>query len=532
MLPSGAVFFILIVAILLASALAWGVASLYRRRMTILMRGGRLPPINPVAESGPGRFSERSGCTSSTKEEPRADYDTNRRAMRRLTIALAGQSLLVALTQAALALVFIYDGQGFSLNRLLVLSLIYAWPMVLAWGLSRRWSWLRVLGAVALYMLVMLALVMARSTAAQTFASVSGWLLSQVAVPMSITLLIGASGRIRAVAPYLLPPTLLMIGASVLALQIMAQEAQQPAPWAIDLVETIGAYPTLLVVATGPWLILAWPIYKIGRWLADAYRRKRFSDLSYLIGTYWFLILFTSAVPAMESVGVVAFLEPLAWLWLPITQHWLRPYLNSSLERPGRPPTLLVLRVFQNDAQVERLFDQVIERWRLTGNTVLIAGSDLISRTLDPDDLFVYLNGSLAERFITSPAQVPERIAAFDWQVDPDGRYRINECYCHDTTWKSALDELVAYADVVLMDLRGFRAENQGCRYELRALSDACQAGRLSWAVILQDQHTDRSVAEAELHSDVRKHFHWLTTQHMSNAMASSVLASLLGPEH
>jgi hypothetical protein len=49
------------------------------------------------------------------------------------------------------------------------------------------------------------------------------------------------------------------------------------------------------------------------------------------------------------------------------------------------------------------MFDRVIERWRLTGNTVLIAGTDLISRTLDPDDLFTFLNGRLGERFIASP---------------------------------------------------------------------------------------------------------------------------------
>ena len=65
---------------------------------------------------------------------------------------------------------------------------------------------------------------------------------------------------------------------------------------------------------------------------------------------------------------------------------------------PGRPPTLLVLRVFQRDAQVQALFDDVVERWRLTGNTVLIAGTDLVERTLDAGDLFTFVDGRLGER--------------------------------------------------------------------------------------------------------------------------------------
>ena len=530
MLPSGAVFFILIIAVLLASGLAWGVAGLYRRRMKILMRGGTTPAEVETAEDATIRDNSTARDRASVKGLARkVSYETNRQATRRLILALGGQSLLVALTQSAIALLFIYGAPGISLNRLLVLGVIYAWPMVLAWGLARRWSWRRIVGAVGLYMLVMLILVLVRSTESQSIASVGGWLFSQVAVPMSITLLIGASGRIRAVAPYLLPPTLLLSGASVVSLQIMASDAQHLLPGVVDMVGVIGAYPTLFIFTFGPWFILAWPIFKLGRWLADAYRRKRFSDLSYLIGIYWFLILFTSALPAMESIGVLAFAQLLAWLWLPISARWLRPHLNAPQPRASRPPTLLVLRVFQRDAQVERLFDQVVERWRLTGNTVLIAGTDLISRTLDPDDLFAYLNGSLADRFIARSSEVSARIAGFDWQTDPDGRYRINECYCFDTTWTAALDELVAHADVVLMDLRGFHAENQGCRHELRVLSDACLNDRLRRVVVLHDDSTARPTADSEVHPDVRERFHWLATPHMNNATATRVLVSLFG---
>ncbi len=515
MIPSGAVFFILITAVLLAAALAWVLAALYQRRMLALMNSGTAPEPAAGVVGIPAPQVARAGTWGTG-----VDLTANRRATIRLMLSLGAISLLIALTQSWLALLFVYDEGKFSLNRLLVLGAIYAWPMVLAWGLARRWSWLRILIGIALYLLAMLVLVMIRSTEAQTLTSVSGWLFSQVAIPMTITLLIGASGRIRAVAPYLLPPTLMLTFSSVLALQVLTQSVNDPAPWVIRLVETLGAYPTLLLFAFVPWLVLAWPVIKLGKWLASAYRAKLFSDLSYLIGIYWFLILFASALPAMESVGWVAFVQLLAWLWLPAFQHGLR----GPLTPPPGPPTLLVLRVFQRDAQVERLFDQVIERWRLTGNTVLIAGTDLLTRTLDADDLFVYLNGALAERFIASPAQLLERIEGFDWLADPDGRYRINECYCFDSTWQTALLALVTRADVVLMDLRGFRAENRGCRHELGVLASAAHLRRV---LVLHDRETARAVAESDIDPDTGGRFQWLSADRLDGAMTDRVLAAL-----
>ncbi|MBK9027200.1 MAG: hypothetical protein IPN98_04800 [Propionivibrio sp.] len=520
MIPSGAVFFILISAVLLAAALAWVVAALYQRGMLALMRGG-VPPATAMTGGNQSTLNLAAHHEPVTAAETnKADLGTNRHASVRLMLVLSGISLLIALTQSYLALFFIYQEGELSLNRVLLLGAIYAWPMVLAWGLARRWSWLRVLGGVILYMLVMLVLVMARSTEAQNLASASGWLGSQVAIPMTIIFLIGASGRIRAVAPYLLAPSVLLTGSSVLTLQVMAQSAQNPAPWVIGLVGTLGAYPTLLLFALGPWLILAWPVFSFGKWLANAYRSKRFSDLIYLIATYWFVILFASALPAMESVGWLAFVQVPALLWLRLVLFCLRGHLKPRLS----PPTLLVLRVFQRDAQVERLFDQVIERWRLSGNTVLIAGTDLLSRTLDPDDLFVYLNGTLAERFIANPAQIGERIAGFDWQPDPDGRYRINECYCFDSTWQSALHALVARADVVLMDLRGFRMENRGCRYELGVLAGDSRLRRI---VVLYDRDTARTEAESDIDAAAAGRFEWLSADQMDSAMTDRVLSAL-----
>ncbi len=512
MLPSGAVLFILVVALMLAISLAWLLTLFYERRMLALMRAG------VAAVSAAGGDGD-APAAAPARAPPGITLAANRRANRRLTVALGAVSLLLALSQSLLALLFVYGGE-LSANRVLVLGAVYAWPMVLCWGLARRWSWPRVVGGVAVYLLAMLGLVMLRSNATQTIAAASGWLLSQVAIPLAMTLLIGASGRIRAVAPYLLPPVLLLTGASVLGLQIFAPSAQELPPWIGAMAGTLGAWPTLLLLFIAPCLLLAWPVVRLGRWLAAAYRRKRFSDLGYLIAVYWFLILFSSALPALQSVGWIAFVQLVPWFWLPLVAYLL------SATRPPAPaaPTLLVLRVFAHDAQVERLFDEVIERWRLSGNTVLIAGTDLISRTLDPDDLFAYLNGALAERFVASGEQISERIERFDWRPDPDGRYRINDCYCFDSSWQAALNALIACSSVVLMDLRGFRPENHGCRYELRILAHADHLRRV---VILHDATTARAVADADIDSAAASRFVWLSAERMDSATAARVLTAL-----
>ena len=121
------------------------------------------------------------------------------------------------------------------------------------------------------------------------------------------------------------------------------------------------------------------------------------------------------------------------------------------------------------------------ERWRLSGNTVMIAGTDLADRTLDADDIFQFLDRKLAQRFIVSRADVARRTDAFDMMADIDGRYRVNECYCHHTTWQDALQALVRYSDVVLMDLRGFQAHNAGCRYSSPPLRGP-RASFASWS--------------------------------------------------
>ena len=130
----------------------------------------------------------------------------------------------------------------------------------------------------------------------------------------------------------------------------------------------------------------------------------------------------------------------------------------------------------------------------------------------------------LAERFVVSPADVARRIAVFDLAADIDGRYRINECYCHDTTWQDALAALIRYSDVVLMDLRGFQAQNAGCRYELTTLAQSLHELRV---VVLTDSETDRAAAQEAIACGRQGRFTWIEASHFKSSKHREVLVRL-----
>ena len=108
--------------------------------------------------------------------------------------------------------------------------------------------------------------------------------------------------------------------------------------------------------------------------------------------------------------------------------------------------------------------------------------------------------------------------------ADIDGRYRVNECYCHDTTWQDALQALVRYSDLVLMDLRGFQAHNAGCRYELATLARVSRTLRV---VVLVDGRTDRAVAQEAVVSGRHERFTWIEVSHFNAIKRHEVLAHL-----
>ena len=92
-----------------------------------------------------------------------------------------------------------------------------------------------------------------------------------------------------------------------------------------------------------------------------------------------------------------------------------------------------------------------------------------------------------------SQDDLARRLAALDTAPDGDGRYRVSEFCCRDDTWQATVVALIARADAVVMDLRGFTPARHGCEFELHELAARLGAGRV---VLVVDASTDRSLLE------------------------------------
>ena len=157
-------------------------------------------------------------------------------------------------------------------------------------------------------------------------------------------------------------------------------------------------------------------------------------------------------------------------------------------------PTLLLLRVFGYTARTERLFDRVAARWRLIGPVTMIAAPDVTARTIDAGDYLRWLTGRVDELFVTSRPSLDAKLAGLDLNPDPDGRFRINEFCCRDSTWQATVVELMLRADAVVMDVRGITQARRGCEFELQQLAQRLPPQRL---VLVVDETTDRAVLQA-----------------------------------
>ena len=446
----------------------------------------------------------------------------NRQAERRLILAFLGITLVMALSRTLL-MQLLANGP-ITLITVSTLCAAYAWPVVPVVAVIRRWSRWRFVGVLLLWFVAAVALLSWRTNENVSFAQVFGWMLFDIGLPLIVVTALCLGSATRAVAPWLAPLFIALCWASQAGVDLLAALVEAQSPIAFWLAGQIGAVTAIALFALAPWLIAWWPTRALGRWLGQAYAARRISELLYLFTAVWVIALTGPALGAIASEGWGALLYFLPLLCIPLGARLMQ---HRHLPA-GRPPTLLVLRVFRQDANVQDIFDRVIERWRLTGNTVLIAGTDLAERTIDADDIFTFLDGRLAERFIHRPADVPRRLGAFEWQPDAEGRYRVNECYCHDTTWQQALAELLKVSDVVLMDLRNFVAANLGCLYELQTL--AATAGRLR-VVVLVNERTERAAAQAATAQAPAGRFVWLAQQGSTPPATDAVLAPLLAAD-
>lgn len=515
----------LLIVYILATLLACGVgawlAARYRRALLPLMSAPLA--ISALATLSPTRaMAKPLGAPLVARELTLADHQ---RAMRWLVLALLGLSLLIALTRGVLWALYVKpDDQAFSLTRFVVLAFIYAWPVLPALGLIWRWRWRHLALAMLAWYALSVGVVLLSSTSAQTVASVVVWLAWEAGWP-ALALMLLTLPRTRATAPWLWLPMSMIVLMALAGTDVLTTLVRSESPVIGALAQWLPPLPALLLFAAVGAAVAAWPAWQFGRILAHTYSEKLVSELIVVYSSAWVLNLVFEAL----TEGPVLLL-PLLWLPLAVWVGRL-VFQRKHLADRSNAPTLMVLRVFKQDRNVAALFEEVVERWRVSGRTVLIAGTDLVHHTLDAADLLGFLEGRLAERFVVGEGDVQRRLAGFDWERDPDGRFRINECYCHDTSWKHALAALVQRSSYVLMDLRGFTAANSGCRYELAVLARAPHVRRV---VAVIDDTSDLPTAVSDTDGAPPGRFTWLRLPTGTGARRAArlrVMAALLTPQ-
>ncbi|MFO1154826.1 MAG: hypothetical protein U1E42_14365 [Rhodospirillales bacterium] len=230
----------------------------------------------------------------------------------------------------------------------------------------------------------------------------------------------------------------------------------------------------MVVFAIPGWLII--------RWIGRRYRRKQFSDQSFVFDGIWLFASLLLCQSLLSDAGYGGWAGLATFVaWKLVCRVGLAAVARRASERP--PAHLLLLRVFGFQRRTERLFSVLSARWRYAGPIQLIAAPDLATANIEPGELLDFVSGRLRNAFIKNEAELGRRVAERDVRPDPDGRFRVNEFFCTGDTWQAAVIRLMEGAHLVAMDLRGFTPANQGCVFEIETLVARVPAARIAFLV-------------------------------------------------
>ena len=180
-------------------------------------------------------------------------------------------------------------------------------------------------------------------------------------------------------------------------------------------------------------------------------------------------------------------------------------WFERALRRvPG--PSLLLLRVFGVKKSSALTLDGLLDRWCHIGTYLTVMDPELLRQrtpvvtfgnyllslpvlillfTADSDAWWwcvlivlavLSLVGWRSYRLVSrqrigSPAQMLQMLDSIRSRPrQSDLSFRTMETSCFDNTWRPTVAEAASRADVVLMDLRGYTPERQGCRTEVKFL--------------------------------------------------------------
>jgi hypothetical protein len=390
----------------------------------------------------------------------------------------------------ALARLAIPPAKGFHPIVMLFLLVVFGWPAVLTVNLVAATNTRARIMTVFVY-LVLLA---AASAAASTVPGLqftpdsiaTGWFAANV--PASLLLLTFLSRRVRAVGPLVLIFMLVVVAGLHLVTLPLVMTSDDDA-WFRSIVGVGAAVGldedvTYFGLAAAGFLA-TFPISWIGlRWVGRRYERKKISDQSMIVDAVWLLFGMVNILLMNRPEAAWAPLSGLvAFAAYKLTARAGFALLGHYRGATRKGTRLLLLRVFALGKRSERLFGALAKHWRHVGSIQLIAGYDLATETVEPHKFLDFLSGKLARRFIDGTLALELSVTELDAAPDRDGRYRVNDFFCREDTWKMVLSRLVSENDVVLMDLRGFTAQNAGCVFEIKELVNVVPLGRVKFIV-------------------------------------------------
>jgi hypothetical protein len=469
---------IIYLSLLITIPISWVLLQLYKRAVTRAMAKLSKHPdvLQPVKQSPIPAVPPQTQLSIRILDPDEMP--------KRAASSMVHDTLLKAPAKASL--VYLLAGLGFaaimtwgrltadqtSINpiRMAITLLLYSWPIVLAVqyiaGTTRK-RWLTPLALYWSLYLFVACFDIARNPNLHLIEIIALWGIINLLTTLAWVIVLHR--KLRAVSPLVLIFLLLALTGALFMLelflyndlvQVIIATLLKPLGEVLGWVFVNGLIGLLWFCVFG-WLAL--------RWIRWQYQRQRLSDQIIILDALWLLFV------AMDGTTIVfqgvswLLILPLAFLSYKILVElgfrWF-----SRHPKPANPPCLLLLRVFSLGRRSEQLFDAVSTHWRYLGRIQMIAGPDLATTTIEPHEFLDYVSGRLGHNFIDSPEKLESALAANKHEPDRDGRYRVAEYFCYGDTWQMVMRRLEDSCEVVLMDLRGFSPQNQGCIFEINTL--------------------------------------------------------------
>lgn len=489
-------------ATLLALPLSWALLTFYKRTVIKRMGGRANESRSPAPASQSHNHQQATNRAISITDEVRKAPQSIEASRLFSELKVSPWTTVAVYSAAGLGfavvtalLVLIAGGTRISSTRMLVLTWLYSWPAAIAVYLvvgATRWSKLVVISAYFANYLIISTIAIAISPNLRFGQTLVLWLITNL-FP-TILLIIFINHRVRAVGPLVL---LLMIvavfGALVAPFLLFSRHTPSLTRMVAGLLGATLGITAAQVFGFALFGAVGWFNLQYVRRL---YQAKKLSDQAILLGAVWLqFAIFWYAILAFAGYAWVLTAIPAFAVYVLLLRAGFalrNRRMVSSIHRRR----LLVLRVFALGKRSERLFEVVSNRWRHVGSIAQIAGPDLVEATVQPHEFLDFMSGKLTRRFIDGEESLARSWSEADLGRDGDGRFRVNDFFCYDDTWKLVLDRLIADANAVLMDLRGFSARNSGCAFEIEQLINVFP---LRHTVFIVDETTDELALNAIL---------------------------------